>query len=402
MAAGSTRKSGWTKATLALLPVKGEVHVKAKVAKVVKPKARALPKGVKPLAEAIPRMSEGVFGHLQQLVKERPGLKKLAENLGETMGMSRAGSTMKKYCGLIKEYEVFCGRHQIEPYPVTLAVVLLLLQSRIQEAKAKGNRESYVTHMVYAIDFVLKLKGLPAVGSVGAVELVLGSAARQLGRPSKKKKVASKQLIEEVAERLLGGKGNFDIANLRVVVFMMLAFVMEGRWDDVSGISPSHITDYGSYMVAFIEDSKTDQIREGEFVRFEDSGKELGVCNLLRKLINLLPEGTEEVSVFRRLVNGAKIGKRFRKEALGYSSMVEATKAALKAVGENPADYGLHSFRAGGASLVAGAKTKEGAQLVPDRLQDKAGRWAVGSKARIGYIQETEDNKALVPGILRI
>jgi hypothetical protein len=56
----------------------------------------------------------------------------------------------------------------------------------------------------------------------------------------------------------------------------------------------------------------------------------------------------------------------------------------------------------GAASLLANAKDFDGAPLVPVRLQEKHGRWAPGSTARVGYIEDDENAKALVPSILSI
>ena len=48
------------------------------------------------------------------------------------------------------------------------------------------------------------------------------------------------------------------------------------------------------------------------------------------------------------------------------------------------------------------AKDEEGRQLVPDRLQRRHGRWAPDSKAHNGYIEEAEDDLAIVPKLLKI
>ena len=55
------------------------------------------------------------------------------------------------------------------------------------------------------------------------------------------------------------------------------------------------------HFVVFFEDGKTDGFREGNECRFEDSGDPLGVANLLRKLLGMLPENTANVPIFRKI-----------------------------------------------------------------------------------------------------
>ena len=160
--------------------------------------------------------------------------------------------------------------------------------------------------------------------------------------------------------------------------------------------------DYGTHFVVFFEDGKTDGFREGNECRFEDSGDPLGVANLLRKLLGMLPKNTANIPIFRRIGGGKLSGQHFRSVAVGRSTLDEAAKKALIGVGENPADYGLHSYRAGAASLVANATNAAGEQLVPTALQEKHGRWAPGSKARAGYVEDSEEAKAIVPGLLKL
>ena len=116
----------------------------------------------------------------------------------------------------------------------------------------------------------------------------------------------------------------------------------------------------------------------------------------------MLPENTASVPIFRRIGGVRLSGQHFRSVAVGRSTFDEGAKNALVAIGENPADYGLHSYKAGAASLVANATNAKGEQLVPTALQEKHGRWAPGSKARAGYVEDSEEAKAIVAGLLRL
>ena len=63
---------------------------------------------------------------------------------------------------------------------------------------------------------------------------------------------------------------------------------------------------------------------------------------------------------------------------LSYTRCLDLFKEALRSVGLDPKNFGLHSLRAGGASAAANIG-------VPDRLFKKHGRWR-SETAKDGYI----------------
>jgi hypothetical protein len=338
---------------------------------------------------------------MDQVAEASEELGKLKEGVKRVLGSAKAGNTLKKYSGLLVHWSEFAETHGAQAFPVGVELFLLFLQSRVERAEARGLRESSVLHYVYAADFVNKLRGEPLVAEVEVVGLFLNATKRLLGRPTSRKRPLTKELVKSIAENLLVVRGQ-ELQHLRIVVFLMLSFVMEGRYDDVSVLTEDSFVDYGSHMVGYLEDAKRDQFRDGRFVRFEDSGQEWGVCALLRKLLKLLPEGTSDVPIFRRVQARTKGPSTFRAQSIGYSTLAQDAKSALESVGEDPGDYGLHSARAGAASLAANAVDSEGRQLVPDRLQEKHGGWAAGSAARQGYLEDSEENQSLVPKLLTI
>jgi hypothetical protein len=273
----------------------------------------------------------------------------------------------------VREWEGFMEGRGLEAWPLNVSMVLLFLQRRIEIAKSKGLRESAVTHHVYALDFYSKLRGEPLLACCPRVGLVLEAAKRLLGRPTKRKRSLTKELVKEIARKLINLR-DLNISALRLVVFLQLSYVMEARFDEASRLTPNSFVDYGDYIVAYIEDAKTDKYREGEFVRFEDSKETYGVCNLLRLLLTLIPEGTDTVPIFRRVQSRKSSMDTFRDKAIGYTRLSELTKEALFEIGEDPFEYGLHSARVGAASLVANQRDSQGRALVPIPLQEKHGR----------------------------
>ena len=141
---------------------------------------------------------------------------------------------------------------------------------------------------------------------------------------------------------------------------------------------------------------KCDKFREGSVVPFVDSGEVKGVCNLLRVFLSLMPEGGDQLPLFRRIDRGKVRGQFFRPAGIGYSRMSELVKEALSQIGEDPDRYGLHSFRAGAATEVA---SKPG---FDPRGLEKHGGWAPNSSSMPGYIEDTEDVALIVPNLLSL
>ena len=44
----------------------------------------------------------------------------------------------------------------------------------------------------------------------------------------------------------------------------------------------------------------------------------------------------------------------------------------------------------------------DGSSKIPERLQDRAGRWAPGSKSRKGYVEELDSSRGLAAAELAI
>ena len=74
-------------------------------------------------------------------------------------------------------------------------------------------------------------------------------------------------------------------------------------------------------------------------------------------MANLRPAG--ENWLFNSLT-ATKHGHRLKQVGqLTYSQIREVVREALHRLGEKPHDYGLHSFRAGGATAAANAGVKD-------------------------------------------
>ena len=346
------------------------------------------------VAKGLVNSGLGVWKEIDQLVEAEPSLEELQKGLAETINMSRADSTLEVYATPIREWEEFASEHGGSPFPVEVALFLLFLQKRVIHDRVKGNKAGGLCNRVYGVDLMCGMSNLPRPGSDPAVKLLVSSAKRQLGRPTIKKKACNKGNLVKVVNYLvpiLDRKEGINLIDLRTALFCSLGFVLEGRWQELTGLHPDDLFDYGGHMVAFIEVRKTSQYREGAFVPFIDSGEEKGVCNLLRLYLSYLPEGSGHLPLFRRLDRGRLAGYIPRAKAIGYSRMSELVKGALGDCKLDPSLYGLHSFRSRGATRVASDKS------INNRLGNKHGGWVAGSAAQEGYVEESEENLMRVP-----
>jgi hypothetical protein len=112
----------------------------------------------------------------------------------------------------------------------------------------------------------------------------------------------------------------------------------------------------------FIESSKTDQYRDGAWVVIARTATTICPVNMTEET-----SSSPDQHLFRGITR-TKSGVKLRKKGgLSYTRMRELLLEKIEAIGLNPKLYGLHSLRAGGATVAANAR-------VPDRLFKRRGR----------------------------
>ena len=84
--------------------------------------------------------------------------------------------------------------------------------------------------------------------------------------------------------------------------------------------------------------------------------------------------------IFRAISKSRKSRLRRKNKPISYTTIRQNLLKVIKAVGLNWKDYGLHSFRAGGASLAAN-------KGIPDRLFKRHGQWK-SDRAKDGYVED--------------
>ena len=376
--------------------------VPAKRDMVFRPRGEVSKQAVLRLGEVVSK-STGVWGEMESIAKGNPRLEQLRHNAVSTMVGSKANSTLNSYLPYTVKWSKFCEEFGFQEYPASNAHFIFFIEDLIGKAKEKRNKSGVVTTAVYAVDFVHGIMGLPKPGAEACIKLMLESARKALARPTVRKKPLTQEVVWKLIKHFVPDMAFYTLNNLRFAVYCALAFVLEARFMDIIDVCPNNIVDYGDRMVVFLEMTKTDQYREGAFVPFMNSGEPQGAYALVEHLLDALPVGQEGLSIFRRVGWGHRKGEFFRNETMSYTLVSDGIKEALGAVGEDPAIYGLHSFRSGAKSHVdKKQKDLPVGERIPERLSNKHGRWTGNSKAALGYNEDDSDDQLLVPTVVQL
>ena len=311
-------------------------------------------------------------------------IESLANQIPEILLQSRAPKTVKKYWSAVQRWKDWSALHHLphspaDPYHVTLYLVHLLQGARTA---------SPVTEAVSAISWYHGLLGIQDPTCNSQVRNVLQAARRMLARPKQRKTPLTRELLQKVALNLLEDE---SLQSLQVLALITVGFAGLLRWDDLSHIYADEIIVKEEYMAIFLDVRKNDQLRHGHWILISRWDGELCPVSLVERL---LAEGdySGHQLLFGRIRKSS--GRRVIRGAMSYSRARELIHDALSRTGVDPASYGLHSLRSGGASVAAAAG-------VPDRLIQRQGGWR-SEVAMRAYFSESlpamlSVSKALAP-----
>ena len=134
----------------------------------------------------------------------------------------------------------------------------------------------------------------------------------------------------------------------------------------------------------FIQKSKTDSYREGNSVLIACTDGVTCPVRMTRRYLELASMTDQSDQYLLRPITYCKTSNTYvlrGQKSLFYTRAREILLDALKSMGLDKSKFGLHSLRAGGATVAAN-------QGVCDRLFRKYGRWKPDS-AKDGYVAET-------------
>ena len=141
--------------------------------------------------------------------------------------------------------------------------------------------------------------------------------------------------------------------------------------------------------------SKTDQFRDGASVLVARTNSATCPVAMMERYYALASlKHTSSDYIFRGIVS-TKAGERLRKSGhLSYTRVRELMLGKIASLGYNASCFGMHSFRAGGATAAANAG-------VHDRLFKRHGRWQ-SETAKDGYVRDSVASRLRVSQSLKL
>ena len=329
--------------------------------------------------------NRGTWAQLDSL--EDPELRSLARSLPHTVLSCRADSTTKKYLYAFGRWKEWAERKkEVTVFPVQDVQFALYIQHVADSTKSRAAVEVAVN----AISWAHQMAGLQPISSSPFLRSVLAGLQRQLARPIVKKEPITVEILAAMVNSSDG-----SLTDLRLVSMALLAFSAFLRCDELIKLRVCDVSFAAGSMTINLPKSKTDQFRDGSAVVVARSGTQTCPVAMLEQYFEkaALKLGSTDL-VFRGIVH-TKAGQRLRKVGgLSYSRVRELMLQRLASLGYDAAAFGMHSFRAGGATAAANAG-------VPDRLFKRHGRWRSES-AKDGYVKDTEQSRLSVSQSLEL
>ena len=173
-----------------------------------------------------------------------------------------------------------------------------------------------------------------------------------------------------------------DLLSLRTVVMCLLAYTGFLRFNELAAIRLIHITFNKQGLNLFIPSSKTDIYHGGRNVVISKTHTKYCPVEMLEKYISLAQIKIPDLFLFRSL-SKVKGGYRLREanQPMSYTRVREVVLDAIRPVVDDVSRYGVHSLRAGDATVAAQSG-------VPDRLFKRHGRWR-SENAKDGYVKDS-------------
>ena len=265
--------------------------------------------------------------------------------------------------------------------PAKAFPVALYLESLLQSAKTPAP----VISAFYGIKWMHDLYGLDSPTDSKIVVNVVESAKRILSTQTNKKEPITVEILLAMYKRIYKDK---DVMSQRIIVASLLGYAGFMRSAELLQLQVSDIVFEDTYILVFVESSKTDKYRDGSWIPIAKSGTVLCPYTNLQKYIEWANLKGDDY-IFCNL-SKTKTGFKPRKvmKAMSYTSLREQFIKAFQPHVSDISSFGLHSLRSGGATSAANSGVR-------DRLFKRHGRWTSES-AKDGYVKDDMNSRLIV------
>lgn len=301
---------------------------------------------------------------------------------------SKSEKTLKKYSYGFQKFKVWCTKYNLPFLPATVNSLALYLSFLIQTRVST----SVLNAAFYAIKWEHDMNLYEeAIFKNKLVKMIMDGGEKLLSKPISKKEPITPEILKNIVSKF---SNRNSLKDLRICCISLISYAGFLRFDELSHLQVKHVKFFSSHLEITLEKSKTDVYRKGNLVIISRTEKETCPVKMLEtyfKTADLDGVKNKEEFIFRPLSffkskNTHKLCKV--NKPISYTRAREIVLEALELLGLDKKQFGLHSFRSGGASQAA-------SENVPDRLFKSHGRWR-SEKAKDGYIKESLKNKLVV------
>lgn len=316
-------------------------------------------------------------------------LKQLAKLTPSLVLASRSHSTVQNYFTTFKRFQKWVKQFpELSALPANPTSVAMYLLAQFQ----MGKSQSVMKSDKVAISWMHINTGYDDPTQNSLLNILIDGAKRLNSRALIKKDPITVEILIMLKKVCTPESGTINLLNLRTIVFSILSFTGFMRFNEVSNLRRCDLNFYDTHMSVFIEKSKTDQLREGRTLVIAKIDSDLCPVENTKVYLSRSEINCDSDEFIFRNMQFYKSSDTYRlrpeNKPLSYSNCRDILKKKLKQIGVDCTKFGLHSFRAGGASAAANAN-------VNDRMFKRHGRW-VSENAKDGYVSDSLEKRLSV------
>lgn len=253
-----------------------------------------------------------------------------AHNLAQD---SHAANTLRTYESMWKHFCGFCNILQAPALPAHPATVVAYLAHL-----ARSHKFSTLETKIAAIRHYHLKARVPDPTADSAVKDVLEGARRKIGTATTRKAAVELELLGE----LLAAQPD-SLSGARNRAILLIGYACDLRRSEIVALETCHIKFFGDRMTVTLEQSKTDQSREGFELNVPRIKEDLEICPVHALQTWLSIAKIKSGPLFRKIDRWEHLGEK----ALTDQVVADIVKSAAKAAGYDPKDFSGHSLRRG-------------------------------------------------------
>ena len=302
------------------------------------------------------------------------------------MKLSLAPNTERAYDRAFQEWESYAIDEAIPTLPITP----IDLGNFVARVADETGSMAKVNLLIAAVADRHLAEYLPPPTQDASFRKMMAGVRRALFKPARQRAPLDKEILKDAFDLIEGGG---RLQDWRTLCRMNIEFYGMLRWSEVSELRMEDIKFTNTGMIIYIKRSKTDQVGSGDYVRINMTEEDHCPVEITRLYIYKLNYGTENGYLqpqIRTYKDGSQAGVWHKK--LGYSTALEDLKSYMAMIGRDPANYGEHSGRRGGATTASEA----GVSWLDLK---RHGRWASDSSAQ-RYVDQASKRTSAVPAAL--